>query len=361
MNKQLFISPEESLKQALKKLDKNGEKILFVVDQQQKLLGVMSDGDLRKILLKGISLSEKVETYYNREPVVALADDLNIEEKRSLFKSLKIGSMPVVDANNTVVDILSWDKAFSGDEIKIHREANNSLKNIPVVIMAGGKGTRMAPFTNVLPKPLIPLGEKTILELIIDRFYEFGIRDYYFTLNYKGEMIRAYFDGIKRDYNLSYLWEKDFNGTASSLKLLPEKVADTLIVSNCDILVNANYEEVVEFHKENNAKLTIISSIQHHTIPYGVVEFQQGGNVIEIVEKPEYTHPINTGIYVIDKDVLKHVKGNVLFHMTHLVDELINCGERVFTYPVNETDYIDIGQWEEYQNAVANFKNHLSF
>jgi NDP-sugar pyrophosphorylase family protein len=245
---------------------------------------------------------------------------------------------------------LTWEDFFygNGDGVK---KAKPELE-IPVVIMAGGKGNRLAPFTHVLPKPLIPVGEKTILELIIDEFRKFGITRYYFTLNFRGEMIRAYFDGVEKEYTVSYVWEEDFYGTAGSLKLLEEKISPTFIVSNCDIILKAEYEKVLSFHRETEADLTVLSSIQHHKIPYGVIEFSNGGKVTGIREKPEYTFPINTGVYVVNKECLEYIPEKKVFNMTDLIEVLIADGRKVFTYPVNEKDYTDIGQWEEYRKTL---------
>ena len=262
------------------------------------------------------------------------------------MEELSIIFTPVIDDNGFIKDILS----FSALTKRIIKQVYKKI-DVPVVIMAGGKGTRMEPFTNVLPKPLIPVGDKTMLEYIIDEYRKYQINDYYITVNYKGNLIKAYFDGSERDYNINYLTEKDFFGTAGSLKLL-EDVPETFIVSNCDIIVRADYNDVMKFHKESNSVLTIISSIQHHAIPYGVVEFENGGKVTNIKEKPEFSMPINTGVYILEKEAWDLIPENEFFHMTHLIEALINCGKKVMTYPVSENDYVDIGQWDEYRSAL---------
>jgi NDP-sugar pyrophosphorylase family protein len=207
--------------------------------------------------------------------------------------------------------------------------------------MAGGKGTRMAPFTNVLPKPLIPIGDKTILEHIMEEFSKNGISYFYFTLNYRGQMIRSYFDGSEHTYNIKYIWEKEFLGTAGSLKLLGQDSPEQFFVSNCDIIVKADYYDIWSFHNQSGSWLTIISAVQHNTIPYGVIHFEEGGKVKRIEEKPEYSYTINTGVYLLDRRCLEYIPENEVFHMNP-----------VYTYPINEGEYIDIGQWEEYRNAM---------
>jgi len=221
-----------------------------------------------------------------------------------------------------------------------------------VVIMAGGKGTRLNPFSKIFPKPLIPIGEKPVIEIIIDEFRKQGISEYFLTLNYKGKMVEAYFDNTEKDYKVEYIWEDDFLGTAGSLRLLEGKIGDTFIVSNCDVMVKADFGEVLNLHKEQNASLTILSSIQYYEIPYGITKFKKGGEVTDIIEKPEYAFTINTGVYILNRESLQFIPPKSHFNMTDLIKTLIKDNRKVSTYLVNENDYIDIGQWEDYKKAV---------
>ncbi len=344
-----FISPTATLTQALKQLDGTSEKTLFVIDPAESLLGTLSDGDLRRAILTGKEMTAAIDGVYCTRPTHFIENAFTPHDAKDIFLKKRIELVPVVNASNQVIDYITWDEAFG--ERPLHH-SRKEINGVPVVIMAGGKGTRMAPFTNVLPKPLIPVQDKTIMERIIEQFTAFGAVKFYFTLNYKGKMIEAYFESIDREYEIVYLWEKNFQGTAASLTLAAAQIEDTFIVSNCDIIVRADYADVLEFHRHNKAMLTTLSSIQHHQIPYGVVEFSKGGRITRIVEKPEYTHPVNTGVYILDKRTLDYIPRDRLFHMTHLIEALIAAGQPVFTYPVNESDYIDIGQWSEYKQAL---------
>lgn len=358
MKQNIFISHEASISDALKKLDISAEKVLLVVDENKKLIGTLTDGDLRRAILNGNSLERSIDGVFNSNPHFLVENNYDYNLVRELFLKEKFELIPVVDVNHIVVNYILWDNFFAETEIdlKLKNKQSSALNEIPVIIMAGGKGTRMAPFTNVLPKPLIPVGDKTILELIIDSFRQYGSSKHWFTLNYRGEMIKAYFDCIDRDYSVDYVWEKEFNGTAASIKLIEDQLPETFIVSNCDIIVNADYGDVVKFHKDSGADLTIISSIQNHVIPYGVVEFKEGGIVTAIKEKPEFSMSINTGVYVLSKKTLSYIPDNSFFHMTHLIEALMADGHRVVTYPIKENDYTDIGQWEEYQKAISLLK-----
>ena len=343
----LFIREGISVKKALKSLDIAATKVLIVVDEFNRLLGTLSDGDVRRFILKDGDLNESIEKIYNKNPVYIYDKDLeNIKYIKTIFLEKKIDLLPVLNINQEVFKTIDWETFFSEKERK-----EISALNIPVIIMAGGKGTRLEPFTNVLPKPLIPIGNKTMIEYIIDEYRKYRINKYFITINYKGNLVKAYFSGNKRDYSIEYIEETDFLGTAGSLNLIKD-IPQTCIVSNCDIIVKADYNDVLQFHNNNNATLTVLSSIQHHVIPYGVIEFENGGVVTSIKEKPEFSFPINTGVYVLERDVWEYIPENTFFHMTHLIDALLKDGRKVVTYPVNENDYSDIGQWKEYTESL---------
>ena len=342
---EISIHVNETIKAALKKLDKTAKKVLLVVDQEEKLLGAVTDGDVRRYILSGKSLNNKISAIYNSKPIYIKKEDFSTERIKEMMVKTKVGLIPIVEKNGRVSDFVTWDQLFT--EIpKI------SKLKVPVVIVAGGKGSRLEPFTKIFPKPLIPIGDKPIVEIIIDEFKKQGVDRFYLTLNHKGEMVESYFKGVEKNYKLFFIWEKSFLGTAGSLKLLENRINDFFIVSNCDVLVRANFEEVLNSHKEQGAVLTILSSIQHHKIPYGVVKSREKGRVISITEKPEYTLTINTGVYILSKECLKFIPKNAAFDMTDLIEKLIKNKKTVLSYPVNESDYIDIGQWEEYKSAT---------
>ncbi|MDD4979801.1 MAG: sugar phosphate nucleotidyltransferase [Candidatus Omnitrophica bacterium] len=353
LTKNILIQEDESIKDALKKLDKTATKVLSVVDKKDKLLGTITDGDIRRYILKGKSLEGNIRDIYNKKPIFINQDAFSIEEAREMFIKNKIDLIPITDKAERVIDFITWDKAFSDGSQGLF---NIGKVSVPAVIMAGGKGTRLEPFSNIFPKALIPIGEKPIIEIIIDKFRRSGINEYYLTLNYKGKMIESYFDSIEKDYAVHYVWDSEYSGTAASLKLMEGKICDNFILSNCDVIVEANFEEVLNLHKEQKALLTILSSIQHYKVPYGVIRFKEGGEVTETIEKPEYTFTINTGVYILNKESLRFIPKNSYFDMTDLIKTLIENNKKVITYPVNESEYIDIGHWEEYKKAIEKLK-----
>ena len=350
----ILIHEVESVKDALKKLDKTAKKTLLVVDTKNRLLGTITDGDIRRYILGSKDLNNDIREVYNKKPIYIKKRDFSIEAAKTILIDNEIELIPIVDEKNKVLDFISWNQAFSEDGM------TPFIKNkidIPVVIMAGGQGARLEPFTKIFPKALIPVGDKPIIEIIINEFKKYGVKEYYLTLNIKGEMIESYFNNIEKDYDVRFVREEQgFLGTAGSLKFLEDQIKDNFIVSNCDVIVKTDFNKVLNFHKEQGASLTVLSSMQYYKIPYGVIKFKEGGAVTDIHEKPEHIFPINSGVYILNKESLSFIPDESSFDMTDLIRSLIKNDKKVFMYPVNESDYIDIGQWGEYKKATEKLR-----
>ena len=259
LKKDVLILKGSPIKKALKQLNKSAEKVLLVVDDSNRLLGTISDGDIRRFMLNAGDLEATIDSLYNPNPTYITDKNFSHDKIKSLLLQKQIELIPMINNRKVVIDTFSWKEAFSDNVIFPQYYGNI---DVPVVIMAGGKGTRLEPFTTVLPKPLIPVGEKPIIEMIMDEFTKFGVNDFNLIVNFKGEMIEAYFKSLEKPYQLTFTKEDDFYGTAGSLKLLENNIADTFIVSNCDVIVKANLEDVLNLHRSQNAYLTIISAIQ---------------------------------------------------------------------------------------------------
>jgi len=344
------ISPDVSIKEAMQKIDEAATATVFVCDSNGVLLGSLTDGDVRRRVLKTGDLAEKILYCYNCYPVFVVQDTYTVDEVRKLMLAKAIKVVPVVDDRRRLVDILRWQNLFEEDA------TGGGKVDVPVVIMAGGKGTRLAPFTRILPKPLIPIGDKPIIEVIVDGFREQGISKFYITLNHKGEMIESYFNGIEKDYEVSFVKEDDFLGTAGCLKLLEDQISDCFVVCNCDVITKVDFRDVTSFHNERKALLTILSPVQHYKIPYGIIDFKRDGKVKGIFEKPEYTFTINAGVYMLNTEALRFIPADSPFDMTDLIKALIANNKAVVTYPINEHNYIDIGQWGEYRKTMDCFR-----
>lgn len=345
--KQICIDSKATVLSALKQMDTTRRKLLIVMDGG-KYRSVLSIGDIQRAILKGDSMDEPIERILRPSTKVAKASQARSEVEQYV-KEHKNEFMPIVDDENNLVDVVFWDELF---KTEIHHRTEDF--NLPVVIMAGGQGTRLRPLTNVLPKPLIPIGEQTMMEDIMDRFVECGCEKFYVSVNYMADFMRHYFDNFsKHDYQIEYFQEDKPLGTAGSLHLLKGKINDTFFVSNCDSVLDEDYGEILRYHRENKNEITVVSVVKSIYIPYGTLVTGEGGLLSSIQEKPEITFQINTGMYILEPHLLKEIPSDRVYHITYLIEKLINEGRRVGVYPVNEGSWTDIGNWDEYLKYVS--------
>jgi len=341
-----LISKNTTVKQAMKKLGEVGEKELFVVDDGNRLMGAISNGDIRRWILSEGGLDENVEQICNKDPKYVF-ENYELENVKEMMLNSKIESVPVVRDGSIIQAILTWDDIFAGKVTK-----KKERLTIPAVIMAGGKGTRLDPFTKILPKPLIPIGGKPIIEIIMDKLNEFGINEFYVTINHKAKMIKSYFEEVGTKYKITYIEEEEPLGTAGGLKYLSNKLNGSILVTNCDIIIDSDYHELKTFHEANDFDLTMVVSWRHYVIPYGICEIESGGTLKHINEKPEYDLLVNTGMYMIKESILKLIPADEYFNITDLIDKAKSKGHKIGVFPINERSWIDIGQWDEYHKAV---------
>lgn len=346
----ILIDGNAPAKDALIQLDKNKEKILFIVDEDNKLIGSLTDGDIRRRILKEGSINGKVSEICFKG-TFSVNVGFEIEAIKNDIIKLQLTYVPVLDKDRRIVEFLIWDKLFDG---KLKRKPKEKL-DAPVIIMAGGKGTRLDPFTRILPKPLIPIGDKTILEIIIDKYLDYEVNHFYISVNHKSKIIKSYFEELNPGYELTYLYENKPLGTVGALKQLESKIDGTLFLTNCDIIVEADYLDILRFHKENNNDVTLVASIKHYNIPYGVCEIESGGRLKHINEKPEFEFLINTGMYLVNSDLLKYIPKDEHYDMTLLIEKVRNIGKKICIYPIRENSWIDTGEWAEYKKAVERF------
>lgn len=333
-----------TIRDAIKKINDNGLQILIVVDDQNRLIGTVTDGDIRRSILKNISLDEFIGEIMNRSPRFVYKGE---EEKAyELMLKYKIRVVPVLDSSNVVIDLIMIEELFG-----VKQYANKSNY---VFIMAGGKGTRLDPFTKILPKPLIPIGEKPIIEVIMSNFKKYGFNNFIISLNYKAEMIKLYFSENPDRYNITYTNEKEFLGTAGALQLAKGMLKESFIVSNCDVIVEIDFDDLLKYHKNNRNQATIVGVIKNMQIPYGVLDAKDG--ILErITEKPEYYFVINSGIYVLEPEIIDLISEGQPINMPDLLLKAKECGFKVGVYPIS-SKWFDVGQWEEYKNTLEYFK-----
>ena len=346
----LLVREDINIRDALSLMSETGRKSLAVVDPGKRLLGTLSDGDVRRAILAGQGLTDSIDGVFFDSPTSLEVGEFSDAEARALFIKSRFDIVPVVNKAGLVEDILTWEDVFSEEAkpAKIN-------ENIPVVIMAGGKGTRMEPFTKILPKPLLPVHEKTIIEHIIERFVSTGTETVYLTVNYKSKVLKAFFEELAPMYEVKFVSEEKPLGTAGSLHFLKDTVASTFFVTNCDVIVEADYSDIIDFHRQRNNALTLVASTKNFTVPYGACELDRSGDLAEIKEKPEYELLVNAGFYVLESEVLEHIGSSEFCHMTELIRRLKNSGERVGVYPISEKAWIDVGEWPEYRKALRAF------
>lgn len=342
----ICISKDENVLAALKQMDLTKRKLL-IVTEADRFFSMLSIGDIQRAIIRGVELSSSVSSILRGKTNVATIHDRR-EGVEKYVKEHKNEFMPIIDDDNNIVDVIFWDELFHS-QIG-HRTGNF---NLPVIIMAGGKGTRLRPLTNVLPKPLIPIGEQTMMEDIMDRFVECGCHDFYVSVNYKADIIKRYLDNLgKPQYHISYFQEVKPLGTAGSLHLLKDKIKDTFFVSNCDIIIDEDYGEILKYHRENHNEITVVAAIKNIAIPYGTLETKEEGLLSDIKEKPDYAFKINTGMYILEPHLINEIPQDEFYHITFLIEKLMKEGRRVGVYPINEGSWIDVGNWDEYLKFI---------
>lgn len=335
-----------TIRAAIKTMDAAGRGFIVCIDKKGSVVGIVTDGDFRRAVLHNISLEEHVEKIMNKG-FFFLEEEYTRFQLKKAFSIPKINLVPVLSKTRKLLDIIL--KEESEEKYRIINKSINS----PVVIMAGGRGTRLDPFTRVIPKALIPLDQKPIIEVIMDEYYSFGFHNFYISLNHKADMIKAYFKSVEHKFSIKYLEEEQELGTIGSLRLLKNTRKDEIIfVSNCDIIIKADYREVYEFHKKNEFDMTLIVSMYNHSIPYGICTIESGGSLKEFKEKPEYNFLVNTGMYLLNKSVLSYIPKNKRCDIPELIAMLRNGNKKVGVFPVSEKSWIDIGEMAKYKKNI---------
>ena len=346
----LLISPEMTLKQAMQQLSETAQRILFAADDQGRLVGTITDGDIRRGIIAGMPITTPVAHVMKTEYLAVRMDAPDLRQQaKKLMQRYKIEQIPVIRSNGTIVDVILWIEYLTSDDTDTVEP--KPVLQTPVVIMAGGKGTRLDPFTKILPKPLIPLDGKPIIEHIMDRFYRCGFADFSLIVNYKKEMIKLYFSENRLPYTITIIEEPEYCGTAGGLALLRDQLCDTFIMTNCDTILEGNYLDFLRWHQENRNILTIIGSHREITVPYGVLKMNNGA-FQRIDEKPKFDLFINTGAYILEPVVLELIKDAEHLDMDTLLTRIQHrYQDRVGVYP-HWDGWFDIGQWDEYKRSL---------
>lgn len=339
---EVYIEENKSILDAMRQLDKNGKKILFV-HRDGKLLASLTDGDIRRWILKkgDLQLAVKCVANYHPKYLYECQADLAMHT----IKEQGIDAIPIIDENHMIRKVV-----FASNLPQEHGTFNIE---IPVVIMAGGLGKRLSPYTNILPKPLIPIGDYTISEHIINRFCTYGCRQFYMIVNYKRNMIKAYFDELDKEYQLDFITEEKPLGTGGGISLLKGKIDDTFILTNCDILIDDDLTKAYEQHIEAGNMITMVSSLKNFTIPYGVVNIGEDGAIASMQEKPKMSFFTNTGCYFVESRVIEDLEYNEPTDFPAIIEKYMKDRKRVGIYPISEDAWLDMGQLDELEKMKA--------
>jgi dTDP-glucose pyrophosphorylase len=320
-------------------MDTLDKKLLIVIDNE-KFIGLLSIGDIQRAIIKNLSLETQIIKIIRDDILVTYEDD-NIDTAKAEMVKERIECMPVLDKNNNLIDVIFWEDIV-GSIIDLREKIN-----VPVVIMAGGEGTRLKPLTNILPKPLIPIFDKTIIEDIMDQFVKAGCNEFYISVNYKADMIRHYLQDLNNpSYHIQYFQEEKPLGTAGSLYLLLESISTTFFVTNCDIIIKQDLGEVYKYHKENKNDITLVAALKHYQIPYGTIESGVDGILTSLSEKPEITFKINSGVYILEPKTLSIIPKDEFFNITDLIIKIKKRKGRVGIFPISEKSWQDYGLLE---------------
>lgn len=342
-----IINYKKNISDALVYLKKNGQKCLIVSDDKDNLYGTLSDGDIRNHILKSRNLNVQISKISNINPIFIYKDALGKTKINNIFNKNKISLIPLVDKNKKIIKILTKD------DFKIKTSEN--LNTIPVLIMAGGKGLRLKPFTDILPKPLMPINGIPIIQIIINKFNKVIKGKIYISLNYKDKLMKSYLNDFKEKYDLEFISEKKPLGTIGSIKLLDNIKNDNLIVTNCDIIINHDYNKILKFHMKNKFDFTLIGVKKKFQIQYGILKFS---NKIlnEIDEKPKIDFSINGGFYILRNKLIDKIPKNRKFDLDDLIKLCLKEKLKIGVYEIPEKEWNDIGQWEEYKKTISKLK-----
>lgn len=332
----ILVQNNQTLLETMKIIDESSLQFAVVVDEVNHLLGTVTDGDIRRSILSGNPLDIEITRVMNTSPITAVVGNSR-KKYYQLMQTKKLKQLPIVDEKNKIIDILFLDKVVTKGE--------NT-----VVLMVGGLGTRLRPLTNEIPKPMLKVGGKPILETIIECFKQYGYINFILSVNYKKEVIQNYFqNGEAFDVNITYLEESKQLGTAGALSLLPQKPTKPIFVMNGDLLTQVNFEQIMHFHEENKSLATMCVREYEYQIPYGVIE-TNGSNLVSIKEKPINKSFVNAGIYILSPEALNYIPENKFFDMPELFQKLIDLEKTTTVFPIREY-WLDIGRMDDFKKA----------
>ena len=337
-----FIGRDKSIADAMKKIDDSGHKIIFVTPKGSEtgICGVVTDGDIRRYLLGGSDLNVPVMEAASKNPIIVRG--YHEAKARALLKEEGVTCVPMINACGNAHALVFADETLHCDTPPV---------DTPVIVMAGGFGTRLKPYTEILPKPLIPVGKVTITEHILNRFKKFGCYNFYLVVNHKRNLIKSYFSEVETGANLEFIDEDVPLGTGGGLSFFKGRFDCPILVAYCDAVIEADYTDIVATHVRHGNIFTMVCAKKSIIFPYGVVEANESGELIEIKEKPSFDLLTNTGLYVVSPEFIEMVPDNTFVPITDMAEKCRAAGKRVGVYTIDEECFIDIGQLEDLKSV----------
>ena len=342
-----IVSSDTTIIQTMRLMDEAYTK-LFLVFKGERFLGIITNGDLQRAIIANTPFDTPIGKIVTNEGKYFAHEGDSREKIKNWMLAKRAELMPILDDNGELVDAVFWDEVLAD----VPSVDDRKKIDLPVVIMAGGKGERLRPITNVIPKPLVPVGDKTILEVILDQFESIGCHKFYMSVNYKADMMRYYLSQLDHKYDVEFFMEDKPLGTIGSVSLLKGKISTPFFVSNCDSINEQDYRDVWDYHVSNRNDMTIVTMVKSFKIPYGVIETGKDGLMMSLSEKPELTYQVNTGVYILNPECINEIPKGEFFHITHLMEKIKSRGGRVGCFPVSEHSWHDMGEWPEYLRMI---------
>jgi dTDP-glucose pyrophosphorylase len=349
------ISNDCTVSQAIEKLNIASVKTIYVADSEGRLVGSITDGDVRRGLLDNVALSDSVEKITFKSPQKIYISDTNKNELLEKYAAQGMLSVPIVDFEEKIVDIIMLKKAPLASRDKMSVSKDNF-----VFILAGGEGSRLRPLTNIIPKPLIPVGDSPILEIIMDKFRADGYNRFILSVNYKAELIKLYFNNlvVRKKYDvIEYVEENTPLGTIGSLFYAKKHLTEDFFISNADILIDEDFGRIMDYHKESNAAMTIVGCVKKSVMAYGVLEVNEAGELVAMEEKPLLKHIVNTGLYVAKPEVVDYIEEGQHTDITYVIESLLKARKKICVYRIDDEQWSDMGQWDEL--GMANLHSNI--
>ena len=333
-----FISKDITMLDALSRICALAPEplVLFVLDEDKRMVGTLTDGDTRRALINGASVNEKVENVMHRNFNYMKVENIDDVKELKRQKELNMKLVPILDKEKHIVEIVNFEKV-------------KTRLPIDAVLMAGGKGERLRPLTDKTPKPLLPVGDKAIIDHNIDCLISYGVKHISVTVNYLKEQLEEHFAEPRGEVKVDTVREPKYLGTIGSILFVKEFHNDTILVMNSDLFTNINYEDFFLHFKEHDAEMSVAAVPYTVSVPYGIFDLN-GRDIQGLIEKPTYNYYANAGIYLIKRSALEEIPKDTFFNATDLIEKLISEGKKVIRFPLNGT-WIDIGNPQEYQKA----------